>query len=97
MPNDLSAICKALISLFASEATPRTIDDIQAALPDADRTALREDLQMLVRADVVRQAVRYADERLVYWLAGAPIATFHGTRLVYPDATFADVGEIHHG
>lgn len=95
MRNDLSPICKTLIALFATEATPRTIDNIQAALPDADCDAVREELQMLVRADVVHQAVRYADERLVYWLAGAPITSFHGTRLVYPDATFADVGEIH--
>ena len=96
MPNDLSPICKALISLFASEAVTRTIDDIEAALPDADRMAVRDELQMLVRAEVVRQAIRRADERLVYWLSGAPIASFVGTLFHYPpqQPTFADVGGV---
>lgn len=38
MVNDLSPICKALISLFASTATPLTISDIETALVDADRS-----------------------------------------------------------
>lgn len=84
MVNDLSPICKALISLFASTATPLTISDIETALVDADRPALRAELQMLVRATVANQAIRYTDERLVYWLAGTPIDTFDGTLLHYP-------------
>lgn len=96
MPNDLSPICKALIALFASDAVTRTIDDIETALPDADRVALRNELQMLVRAEVVRQAIRRADERLVYWLSCAPIAPFVGTLFHYPpqQPTFADVGGV---
>ncbi len=98
MVNDLSPICKALVQLFARVAVVRTIDDIEAALPDADRVALRADLQMLVRAEVVRQAIRTADERLVYWLAGAPIESFPGTLFHYPpqQVTLADVGGIRH-
>lgn len=95
MNSELSPICKALISFFASEPNPHTIDKIEAALPDADHCAVRRELLTLVRADVVSEAVRYEDERLVYWLSGARIAPFHHTRLVYPDATFADVGGIH--
>jgi hypothetical protein len=94
MRNDLSPVCKALISFFASEPQPHTINNIEAALPDADHSAVRAELQMLVRADVVSQAVRYEDERLVYWLSGTRVAPFHHTRLVYPDATFADIGGI---
>jgi hypothetical protein len=96
MPNDLSPICKALIALFASEAVIRSIDDIEAALPDADRKAVRDELQMLVRAEVVRQAIRWSDGRLVYWLASAPIASFTGTLFHYPpqELTFADVGGV---
>ncbi|ALP62375.1 hypothetical protein [Paraburkholderia caribensis] len=95
MNSELSPICKALISFFASEPTPQTIDNIEAALPGADLRAVRSELQMLVRVDVVSQAARYEDECLVYWLSGARVAPFHHTRLVYPDATFADVGGIH--
>jgi hypothetical protein len=96
MPNDLSPICKALIQLFARVTVTRTIEDIERALPDADRGALRSDLQMLVRAEVVRQAFRKTDERLVYWLWGAPIEPFEGTLFHYPPQqfTFADVGMI---
>jgi hypothetical protein len=95
MPNDLSPICKALIALFAGERTPLTIDNVEAALPHADRQALRLELHMLVRATIVRQAIRRSDERLVYWLAGVTIAPFDGTLFHYaPDATFADVGGI---
>lgn len=95
MPTDLSPICKALIAFFAGQRDPLTIDNVEAALPHADRQALRLDLHMLVRATVVRQAVRRADERLVYWLAGTAIAPFDGTLFHYaPDATFADVGGI---
>ena len=95
MPADLSPICKALIALFAGQRDPLTIDNVEAALPHADRQALRLDLHMLVRATVVRQAIRRYDERLVYWLAGTTIAPFDGTLFHYaPDATFADVGDI---
>ena len=98
MVNDLSPICKALIQLFAREATPRTIDEIERALPDADHVAMRAELHMLVHAEVVRQAFRKADERLVYWLWGAPIQPFRGSLLAYPprQMTLADVGGIHH-
>lgn len=84
MVNDLSPICKALISLFARTATPLTISDIESALVDADRPALRAELQLLVRGTVANQAIRYADERLVYWLAGTPLDPFDGTLLHYP-------------
>lgn len=84
MQTDLSPICKALIHLFARVPVTRTIDEIELAFPNADQAALRAELQLLVRAEVVRQAVRYVDERLVYWLAGAPIARFEGTILHYP-------------
>jgi len=84
MVNDLSPICKALISLFASTATPLTISDIENALVDANKAAVRAELQMLVRATVANQAVRYVDERLVYWLAGTPLEPFDGTLLHYP-------------
>ncbi|WP_168793008.1 hypothetical protein [Paraburkholderia aromaticivorans] len=95
MPADFSPICKALIALFAGQKDPLTIDNVEAALPHADRQALRLDLHMLVRATVVRQAIRRADERLVYWLAGVTIAPFDGTLFHYaPDATFADAGGI---
>ncbi|MFM0002614.1 hypothetical protein PQR57_16455 [Paraburkholderia dipogonis] len=95
MPTDLSPICKALIALFAGQTDPLTIDNVEAALPHADRQALRLELHMLVRATVVRQAIRRSDERLVYWLAGVGIAPFDGTLFHYaPDATFADVGGI---
>ncbi|MFL9899033.1 hypothetical protein PQR71_12865 [Paraburkholderia fungorum] len=95
MPNDLSPICKALIAFFAGQRSPLTIDNVVAALPHADRQALRLDLHMLARATVVRQAIRRADERLVYWLAGTTIAPFDGTLFHYaPDATLADVGGI---
>lgn len=95
MPADLPPICKALIAFFAGQQNPLTIDNVEAALPHADRQALRLDLHMLVRATVVRQAIRRADERLVYWLAGTTIAPFDGTLFHYaPDATFADVGDI---
>lgn len=95
MPADLSPICKALIALFAGQTAPLTIDNVEAALPHADRQALRLELHMLVRATVVRQAIRRSDERLVYWLAGVGIAPFDGTLFHYaPDATFADVGGI---
>ncbi|CAB3688079.1 hypothetical protein LMG24238_02968 [Paraburkholderia sediminicola] len=98
MVNDLSPICKALISLFASTATPLTISDIETALVDADRPALRAELQMLVRATVANQAIRYADERLVYWLAGTPIEPFDGTLLHYPPTSaeikWSDAGRI---
>ncbi|MGF7130499.1 hypothetical protein P3T40_001974 [Paraburkholderia sp. EB58] len=95
MPADLSSISKALIALFAGQRDPLTIDNVEDALPHADPQALRLDLHMLVRATVVRQAIRRSDERLVYWLAGVSIAPFDGTLFHYaPDATFADVGEI---
>lgn len=95
MPNDLSPICKALIALFSGQRDPLTIDDVEAAMPHADRPALRLDLHTLVRATVVRQAIRRSDERLVYWLAGVTIAPFDGTLFHYaPDATFANVVEI---
>ncbi|MFM0355458.1 hypothetical protein PQR12_18365 [Paraburkholderia nemoris] len=95
MPANLSPICKALIALFAGIRDPLTIDKVEAALPHADRQALRADLHMLVCATVVRQAIRRADERLVYWLAGTTIAPFDGTLFHYaPDVTFADVGSI---
>jgi hypothetical protein len=95
MPAELSPICKALIAFFAGQRVPLTIDNIEAALPHADRQALRLDLHMLVRATVVRQAIRRPDERLVYWLAGVTIAPFDGTLFHYaPDATFADAGGI---
>jgi hypothetical protein len=95
VPTDLSPICKALIALFAGQRDPLTIDNVEAALPRGDRQALRLDLHMLVRATIVRQAIRRSDERLVYWLAGVTIAPFDGTLFHYaPDATFADVGGI---
>ncbi|MFM0176538.1 MULTISPECIES: hypothetical protein [Paraburkholderia] len=95
MQTDISPICKALIALFAGQTDPLTIDNVEAALPHADRQALRLELHMLVRATVVRQAIRRSDERLVYWLAGVTIAPFDGTLFHYaPDATFADVGGI---
>ncbi|MFM0283213.1 hypothetical protein P0D75_34930 [Paraburkholderia sediminicola] len=95
MPTDLSPISKTLITLFAGQRNPLTIDNVEAALPHADRQAVRLDLHMLVRATVVRQAIRRSDERLVYWLAGITIAPFDGTLFHYaPDATFADVGGI---
>lgn len=95
MPADLSHICKALIALFAGQQDPLTIDNVESALPHSDRQALRLDLHMLVRATIVRQAIRRSDERLVYWLAGVSIAPFDGTLFHYaPDATFADVGDI---
>lgn len=95
MSTDLSPICKALIALFAGQTAPLTIDSVEAALRHADRQALRLELHMLVRATVVRQAIRRSDERLVYWLAGVGIAPFDGTLFHYaPDATFADVGGI---
>ncbi|CAE6815094.1 hypothetical protein R69746_05799 [Paraburkholderia aspalathi] len=95
MATNLSPICKALIALFAGIQEPLTIDDVEAALPHADRQALRADLHLLVCATVVRQAIRRADERLVYWLAGVTIAPFDGTLFHYaPDATFADIGDI---
>ncbi|MDE1007543.1 MAG: hypothetical protein OSB38_17900 [Paraburkholderia fungorum] len=104
MPNDLSPICKALIALFAGLRDPLTIDNVEIALPHADRDALRLELHRLVRATIVRQAIRRSDERLVYWLAGSTIAPFDGTLFHYaPDATFADVGgissarEVNHG
>jgi hypothetical protein len=95
MPTNLSPMCKALIALFAGIRDPLTIDKVETALPHADRHALRADLHTLVCATVVRQAIRRADERLVYWLAGTTIAPFDGTLFHYaPDATFADVGGI---
>jgi hypothetical protein len=95
MPTDISPICKALIALFAGQTDPLTIDNVEAALPHADKQALRLDLHMLVRATVVRQAIRRSDERLVYWLAGVTVAPFDGTLFHYaPDATFADAGGI---
>jgi hypothetical protein len=95
MHNNFSPICKALIALFAGTRAPLTIDNVEAALPHADRQALRADLHTLVCATVVRQAIRRADERLVYWLAGTAIAPFDGTLFHYaPDATFADVGGV---
>lgn len=95
MANNLSPICKALIVLFAGIREPLTIDDVEAAMPHADRQALRANLHMLVSDTVVRQAIRRADERLVYWLAGTAIAPFDGTLFHYaPDATFADVAGI---
>lgn len=95
MSTDLSSICRALIALFAGQREPLTIDNVEAALLHADRQALRLDLHMLVRATVVRQAIRRSDERLVYWLAGTTITPFDGTLFHYaPDATFADVGGI---
>ncbi|HEY3599718.1 MAG TPA: hypothetical protein VGL08_19655 [Paraburkholderia sp.] len=97
MPNDLSPICKALIALFAHRPEQLTISNIEAALPDADHHAVRGELQMLVRATVVRQAIRHSDERLVYWLSGASVGDFDGTLFHYPPAvTFADVGGIPH-
>jgi hypothetical protein len=82
-------------TLFAGTSDPLTIDNVETALPHADRQALRADLHMLVCATVVRQAIRRADERLVYWLAGTAITPFDGTLFHYaPDATFADVGGI---
>lgn len=95
MATNLSPICKALIALFASIREPLTIDEVEAELPHADRQALRANLHMLVSDTVVRQAIRRADERLVYWLAGIAIAPFDGTLFHYaPDATFADVAGI---
>jgi len=95
MPNNFSPIGKALIALFAATREPLTIDNVEAALPHADRHALRADLHTLVRGTIVRQAIRRADERLVYWLAGTAIAPFDGTLFHYaPDATFADVGGV---
>jgi hypothetical protein len=95
MPNNFSPVCKALIALFASTREPLTIDNVEAALPHIDHRVLRTDLHTLVCGTVVRQAIRRADERLVYWLAGTAIAPFDGTLFHYaPDATFADVGGI---
>lgn len=99
MVNDLSPICKALISLFATQNEALTIRTIEQQLPHADKVVMHDTLQMLVRCDVVRVAlrrVRYSNERdLVYWLAGNDVGTFDGTRLHYPpDATMADVGGI---
>lgn len=95
MATNLSPICKALIALFAGIREPLTIDDVEAALPHADSQTLRANLHMLVSDTVVRQAIRRADERLVYWLAGTAIAPFDGTLFHYaPDATFADVAGI---
>lgn len=96
MPIDLSPICKALIQLLARGAVTWSIDDIELALPDADHAALRADLQSLVRVEVVRQALRKSDERLVYWLWGVPIEPFEGTLFHYPpqQITFADVAAI---
>jgi hypothetical protein len=95
MSSNFSPICKALIALFASTSEPLTIDNVEAALPHIDGQALRGDLHTLVCATVVRQAIRRADERLVYWLAGIAIAPFDGTLFHYaPDSTFADVGGI---
>jgi hypothetical protein len=97
MPNNFSPVC-------ASTREPLTIDNVEAALQHIDRQTLRADLHTLVCGTVVRQAIRRADERLVYWLAGTANAPFDGTLFHYaPDATFADVGgisftrEAHHG
>lgn len=99
MVNDLSPICKALIGLFATQNEPLTFCTVEQQLPHADKLVMQDTLQMLVRSDVVRVAlrrVRYSNERdLVYWLAGNDVGTFDGTRLHYPpDATMADAGGI---
>jgi hypothetical protein len=99
MVNDLTPICKALIQLFAAQNEPLTVTTVEQQLPHADQAVLHDTLQMLVRADVVRQAfrrVRYSNERqLVYWLAGNDVGSFSGTRLHYPESvTLADVGGV---
>ncbi|MFM0407477.1 hypothetical protein [Paraburkholderia dipogonis] len=99
MVNDLTPICKALIGLFAAQNEPLTVTTVEQLLPHADQSVLHDTLEMLVRADVVRQAFRrvlYSREReLVYWLAGNNVGSFSGTRLHYPkSATLADVGGI---
>jgi hypothetical protein len=99
MVNDLSPICKALIGLFATQSEPLTLATVERQLPHADKAVMHDTLQMLVRSDVVRVAlrrVRYSNERdLVYWLGGNDVGTFDGTRLYYrPDATMADAGGI---
>lgn len=106
MVNDLTPICKALIGLFAVQREPLTITNVERLLPHADPEVMRDTLQMLVRTDVVRQAVRrivYGREHeLVYWLAGNDVGSFAGTQLHYPpssssDATLADVAGITRG
>ncbi|MEW9584307.1 hypothetical protein [Paraburkholderia sp. DGU8] len=103
MVNDLTPICKALIGLFAVQREPLTITNVQRLLPHADPQVMRDTLQMLVRTDVVRQAMRrivYSHDReFVYWLAGNDVGSFAGTQLHYPpsspsDATMADVAGI---
>ncbi|NYH13454.1 hypothetical protein [Paraburkholderia bryophila] len=89
MVNDLSPICKALIALLASQTSVLTITDINGKLDEADVDAVRAELRMLVRADLVRQGVRTNDSRIVYWFATASIDTAETDR----DATLADVGE----
>jgi hypothetical protein len=99
MPNDLSPTCKALIALFAAQNEPLTVTTVEQQLAPVSQAVVHDTLQMLVRADVVRQAfrrVRYSNEReLVYWLAGNDVGSFSGTRLHYPESvTLADVGGI---
>ncbi|MFM0595356.1 hypothetical protein [Paraburkholderia dilworthii] len=99
MVNDLTPICKALIGLFAAQHEPLTVSTVERQLPHADQAVMHDTLQMLVRADVVRQAfrrVQYSSEReLVYWLAGNDVGEFAGTRLHYPESvTLADVGGV---
>ncbi|EIF32552.1 hypothetical protein BCh11DRAFT_00280 [Burkholderia sp. Ch1-1] len=103
MVNDLTPICKALIGLFAVQREPLNITKVERLLPHADPEVMRDTLQMLVRTDVVRQAMRRIvygrEQELVYWLAGNDVGSFAGTQLHYPpsssyDATLADVAGI---
>lgn len=106
MVNDLTPICKALIGLFAAQCEPLPSVRVEQLLPHADKEVMRDTLQMLVRADVVRQAMRRrmysSDKELVYWLAGNDVGSFAGTQFHYPtcapsDVTFADVAGIPQG
>jgi hypothetical protein len=92
---NILSVSRALITLFDHTREPLTIDDVEAALPHIDRHALRASLHTLVCLIFVRQAIRRADERLVYWLAGVTVAPFDGVLFHYaPNATFADVDSI---
>ncbi|WGS50830.1 hypothetical protein LFL96_04810 [Paraburkholderia sp. D15] len=88
MVNELSPICKALIALLSSRTSVMSISDINRELDYADVDAVRAELRMLVRADLIRQGIRTSDSRIVYWFSTAAIDTSD-----VRDQTLADVGE----
>ncbi|MDQ7981374.1 hypothetical protein QYH69_29510 [Paraburkholderia sp. SARCC-3016] len=99
MRNDLSPIAKHLILMFSRCTTYMTAEQVRAQLPDADKSALFDELLMLSRSEVVCRGIATSTQELVYWFAdnGKPAGVdywIHARRPASRVMTDADVGGI---